>query len=261
MTPASDRQLYARSVTTLIASSEAIAQGCGRAEVRRLPGVAAAVFPEEPERSFYNNAVIDRGLSAGERLDALGAMQAAYLEAGVEDYAAWVHESDAEIIANLGGRAYAITETTRSMAIRLGDALARTTAAAEIEPADWSTYLAYLRTLGLSKSLLAEVDPAAFHLLVARQDGDVVAAALGFDHDGDCGIFNMSTVEPARRHGIATALTASHLRDAAARGCKTATLQSTLVAERVYASLGFHDLGRFLEHTPRLAPANPQEHT
>jgi GNAT superfamily N-acetyltransferase len=188
-------------------------------------------------------------------------MQVAYLEAGVEGYAAWVHECDAEMIADLGGCAYAISETTRAMAICLDDVPERTTAAAEIEPADWATYLAYLRSLGLSKSLLAEVDPAAFHLLVARQDGDVVAAALGFDHEGDCGIFNMSTLEPARRRGIATALTARHLRDAAARGCETATLQSTPVAERVYASLGFRDLGRYLEHAPRLAPANPPDHT
>ena len=96
---------------------------------------------------------------------------------------------------------------------------------------DWAKYLAYLRSLGLSKSLLAGVDPAAFHLLVARQDGDVVAAALGFDHERDCGIFNMSTTESARRQGIATALTGRHLHAAAQRGCETATLQSTPIAE------------------------------
>jgi len=37
---------------------------------------------------------------------------------------------------------------------------------------------------------------------------------------------------------------------AAARGCRTATIQSTPMAERVYAAVGFRDLGRFLEYVP-----------
>jgi hypothetical protein len=40
------------------------------------------------------------------------------------------------------------------------------------------------------------------------------------------------------------------LRDAAARGCTTASLQSTGIAERVYAAAGFRDLGRFVEYVP-----------
>jgi predicted GNAT family acetyltransferase len=49
---------------------------------------------------------------------------------------------------------------------------------------------------------------------------------------------------------VGTALTAAHLHDALARGCRTASLQSTEVAERVYVSLGFRDLGRILEYVP-----------
>jgi predicted GNAT family acetyltransferase len=58
----------------------------------------------------------------------------------------------------------------------------------------------------------------------------------------------MSTVEAARRRGLGTALTACHVHDAADRGCATASLQSTPMAERVYAAVGFRDLGRFLEY-------------
>jgi len=35
-----------------------------------------------------------------------------------------------------------------------------------------------------------------------------------------------------------------------ARGCQTATLQSTEMAKRVYAAVGFRDLGRILEYVP-----------
>jgi hypothetical protein len=38
--------------------------------------------------------------------------------------------------------------------------------------------------------------------------------------------------------------------DARARGCRTASLQSTPMAERVYAAVGFRDLGRILEYVP-----------
>ena len=72
-----------------------------------------------------------------------------------------------------------------------------------------------------------------------------------FDFGSDCGIYNVATLEPARRRGLATRLTAIHLHDARARGCQTASLQSTAMAERVYATVGFRDLGRILEYIPQ----------
>jgi len=77
-----------------------------------------------------------------------------------------------------------------------------------------------------------------------------VAAALAFDHDSDCGNYNVATLEYARRHGIATALTSPQVHDAFGRGCQSVSLQSTAMAERVCAALGFGDLGRFFEYVP-----------
>jgi hypothetical protein len=37
---------------------------------------------------------------------------------------------------------------------------------------------------------------------------------------------------------------------ALARGCETASLQSTPMVERMYAAVGFRDLGRILEYVP-----------
>ena len=42
------------------------------------------------------------------------------------------------------------------------------------------------------------------------------------------------------------------LHDALNRGCHTASLQSTAMAERVYAAVGFRDLGQILEYVPSL---------
>jgi GNAT superfamily N-acetyltransferase len=111
-------------------------------------------------------------------------------------------------------------------------------------------YLRYLASFGLPNGLLAGVDGSGFQVAAARLDGETVATGLAFEHEGDCGIFNVSTLEPARRRGIGTALTARLLQAARARGCATATLQSTPMAERVYAAVGFRDLGRILEFRP-----------
>jgi predicted GNAT family acetyltransferase len=71
---------------------------------------------------------------------------------------------------------------------------------------------------------------------------------LAYDKGGDCGIYNVSTKEHARRRGLGTALTLAQAYDALDRGCVTASLQSTPMAERMYAAIGFRNLGRFLEY-------------
>jgi hypothetical protein len=40
------------------------------------------------------------------------------------------------------------------------------------------------------------------------------------------------------------------MHDARERGCSTASLQSTAMAERVYAAVGFRNLGAILEYVP-----------
>jgi ribosomal protein S18 acetylase RimI-like enzyme len=249
MTHIDDADLYNRGAATLLASWEEYARGSPDAGLHRLDGVAAAVFPAEPERSVYNNALLARGLGAGERAAAVNAMEAAYAGAGIERFAAWVHESDEGMRAELSGRGYAIDESTRAMGLALEDAL---TPKSEIGLGllAWSEYLEYLRAFGLPRGLLGGADPDAFHVLVARIAGENAATAIAFDLDGDCGIYNMSTLEAVRRRGFGTALTARHLDDAATRGCTTASLQSTEIAEGLYASVGFRDLGRFLEYVP-----------
>jgi hypothetical protein len=51
-----DRSLYDRGAATLVASWEQYAGGSDGAAVVRAAGVAAAVFPAQPERAVYNNA-------------------------------------------------------------------------------------------------------------------------------------------------------------------------------------------------------------
>jgi ribosomal protein S18 acetylase RimI-like enzyme len=244
-----DDELYARGAATLLASWEEYARASDGATVEHLEGVSAAVFPRGPGRGVYNNALLERDLGPRRSARAVDALEAAYRSAGVDSYAAWVHESDDGMRAELAGRGYTIDEVTRAMGLALDD-IALPPPAIELVAPSWPEYVAFLQADGVPAGLLDDADPGAFHTLAARLGADTVATALAFDHEDDCGVFNVSTVESARRRGLGSALTARLVHDARTRGCRTATLQSTGMAERIYASLGFRDLGRFLEYVP-----------
>ena len=241
-----DADLYLRGAETLVASWEEYARGSNGASVQHAPGVAAAVFPNEPERAVYNNALLERDLATAERAAAVDAMEAAYAEAGVRRFAAWVHECDEAMSGDLERRGYTLDQSTRAMGMAL-DEIPVPRPEIELAPPDW---VEYLRIVGVPSDFLERADPEAYHTLVARIGDENVAAAMAFDHGDDCGIYNVGTLEHVRRRGLGTALTAIQLHDALARGCRTASLQSTELAERLYAAVGFRDLGRILEFVP-----------
>jgi ribosomal protein S18 acetylase RimI-like enzyme len=241
-----DAELSARSRATLLASWEEYARGAVGASLQRHAAVALAVFPNDPERAVYNNALFDFELTARARADALDAMDDAYTAAGVDRFAAWVHESDRETRLSLERRGYTLDTATRARARSLDGELP-SSPRIDLAPPDWREHL---RVAGVPSDFLAAADPSVYHVLLARHDGETVATALAFDHDGDCGIYNVGTLEHARRRGLASALATIQLRDARARDCTTASLQATRVAERLYAAIGFRDLGRFLEYVP-----------
>ena len=241
-----DTDLYLRGANTLLASWEQYARGATGAAVRRFPGVATAVFPYDPERSVYNNALLVRDLAASERAHAISDMEAAYERAGITRFAAWVHERDEAMRSALVRRGYTVDEVTRAMGMSLDD-IRLPRPDIKLGPEDWSEHL---RLAGMPRGFLSGMDPSAFHVLVTSLDGENVSTAIAFDFAGDCGIYNVGTLEPARRRGLATALTAIQVHDARARGCQTASVQSTEMAERVYAAAGFRDLGRILEYVP-----------
>lgn len=217
--------------------------------MQRVAGGSVAVFPSAPEREIYNNAVLDRELDAAAARAAVDAVEATYAAAGVEQFAIWAHDSEPVPAAELGERGYTIAEWTRPMTLALAD-LREPDPQPLAEPASWAEYLGHLRELGLAPKLLTGIDPAAYRVSAVRAGGAVVSIGLAFERESDCGIFNLSTLPGARGRGYATAVTEVLLREARERGCLTASLQSTPLAEPLYARLGFAPLGRFLEFSP-----------
>jgi ribosomal protein S18 acetylase RimI-like enzyme len=245
-TSVDEGELYRRMAAGLVAASRHFAAASPGAYVLDEPGVSLDVFPTPPDRGIYNNALFERGLGASARREAIDATEVAYGRAGVERYAAWVHESDAPLIDDLLARGYRLNESTRAMAMRL-DELPAARPAVDVIRIDWPEHL---RLIEAPEGLLARLDTRHFHLYAARLDGRPSASAIALDHEGDCGIYNVGTLPDARRRGLATALTAHVLHEAKARGCTTASLQATPMAEPVYASVGFTSLGVIHEYVP-----------
>jgi hypothetical protein len=163
----SPRDLYHRGVETLVASWHAYARGSERAAVIKAPDVAAAVFPSEPARAVYNNALLGRDLGPAARAAALDAMEAAYATAGIARFAAWVHESDEALRSDVAARGYALDTSTRAMAMPLSE-LRIPRSDIDLAPSTWAEHA---RVGELPAGLLDAVDERAFHIVVARWNG------------------------------------------------------------------------------------------
>jgi ribosomal protein S18 acetylase RimI-like enzyme len=242
-------QLYDRLAATLVASWSRYAERIHGASMEIVPGAAVAVFPSGPERAVYNNALLDRGIDEMGADEAASAIARAYGDVGVESYAIWVHDSEGRAIAALKRRGLHVDTSNRAMAMTLGE-LSLPRLKLDLAPADLREHLQIAEALGAPEGLLTGVDSDDFEALVARVEGRNVATALAYDHDGDRGIYNVGTLPEARRRGLATALTALLLDEARELGRTTASVQSSEMAEGVFAALGFRDLGRFIEYGP-----------
>ena len=239
--------LYDRQAATCVASWRAYARHSAGAEVRDVDGAAVGLFPAAPESAVYNNTLLPRGLDRERGAEVVASVMGAYRDAAIPTYAIWTHESEPAAVAALEAAGLMFDSSTRAMAMEL-DHLPVPRPGVELGDLDWAGYVDYFEGM---PDLVRGADAAEFHLRVARLGGRDVGAVIAYDHEGDCGVFNLGTLEDVRRRGIGTALTALQLHDARERGCKTASLQSTPIAESVYRAVGFADLGRYLSTCPR----------
>jgi hypothetical protein len=125
---------------TLLASWEVYADGAPGATVLRLKGLAAAVFPNEPARAVYNNAVLER-------------------------------------IAVLSSVPDAVDRWRRRARRRRSRGACRWTTSACRRPWSSSHHRTGRTTRAfLPPWLLSGADPSAFHVLIACLDAERVAA-------------------------------------------------------------------------------------
>lgn len=84
--------------------------------------------------------------------------------------------------------------------------------------------------------------------LLARLDGVPVGCAAGVAVDGVMGIYNVGTLERARRRGVGRAVTAAAMRIGRDQGCHSAILHASELGYPVYESLGFDHVTDVSQH-------------
>lgn len=87
--------------------------------------------------------------------------------------------------------------------------------------------------------------PGQLEHVVGYDDGIPVACGTLLVDAGVAGIYNVGTVEQARRRGAGRQVTAYLLQSAAARGLEHAVLEATPIGAGVYRRLGFRDVMSF----------------
>jgi GNAT superfamily N-acetyltransferase len=233
---------------SLLAFWAGLARSSPGARVVRVGGISAAVFPAPGEREVFNNAVAPRWTPLeGSALTALADL---YRTHGIEQWQLWVHEEEGAQARRAADAGLVIDTSTQGMSMPLTGVTTAQGAERSLDLVRSPTPAA-LRELFDStdnaERILALLRAAGAHLYLARCQGEPACSTVAFDHAGDCSLQMVGTVARLRRRGLATALVRHAVRQAWARGCTSASLQATPLAEGVYAAVGFRPLGRYVE--------------
>lgn len=227
------------------ASQRAFLERFGSRVERPHGTVLAAVTPEAPERSLPNSVVYE---DPGDVLAALPALCEVYATAGVRAWTVWVRPGDEALGAELAARGHDFDGQPMLMAARIDELdLASAPPLRAVAVDDWGV-VGELNDLAYGVSGLRE----AF----ARYDGRDTRGWLALDgerplatvavleHGGDAFVVFVATLPEARGRGLCRGLMAHALREAAARGCTTTTLEGSPMGAPVYARMGYRELGR-----------------
>ncbi len=88
----------------------------------------------------------------------------------------------------------------------------------------------------------------AWQHYVGYLDNEAVTSSTLLLADGIAGIYDVSTVPSARRHGLGRAITRAAIQEAQARGYRYATLQASPQGYEVYRKLGFEERFRRVDY-------------
>lgn len=98
---------------------------------------------------------------------------------------------------------------------------------------------AFTEMLGDACRAIGFAEDAPEEHVIGLLDGAPVATASLMVAGGAAGIYNVATLEAARRRGIGAAMTAAAVRRGGERGLELATLQASAMGRPIYERLGF----------------------
>lgn len=241
-----DKALYARARDLLTEEARLFAVCSSSGRLASWPGVVASVVPAAPDRSMFNWVVY---ATLEVFLAHYPAIAQRYQDAGVRAWTVWTDPDDAAAAA-LTQRGHILDSRPVAMAAEIADLVLP-----DPGDLDWSE----TRDMGLVgrindsaygfpppafEAVLDQWAETRWRAYVARLDGVAMGTVLAYEgENGDCGITGVATLPEARGHGIATRLLAAVLREAQGRGLLTTSLQASPSGAKVYAALGYRDLG------------------
>jgi ribosomal protein S18 acetylase RimI-like enzyme len=221
-----------------------VAEGAGgRVWVR--DGVAAAIVPASPQRSFFNSVLYEE---PGSMIAAIDELAIVYEEAGIAAWTVWVPEADTEVAKALESAGHRLDATPRAMAMPVADLRApEPDPELEIREESDPEVLARINEVayGFPPGDFPPLkgDPPELRTYFGSIGGETLGCAGALAHGTDCEILYVAVLPEGRGHGIAGRLTARAVADAAEQGLQTTTLQSTKLGYPIYLKLGYRDYG------------------
>jgi predicted GNAT family acetyltransferase len=205
--------------------------------------LVASIVPHAPDSPALNAAV---ALDAAAALTALQDLELRYRRAGVRRWGVWLDGNQRAVTRALHDAGLQLATASPGMGADLDElelADGATVKAADLRTVGRVNDQAYGKVDGRLERTLAALPAQRLYAYRVDRDGKPAAVALALHHNGDCGVSFVATVPAARRKGLATTVMRAALAHARERGCTSVSLQATQVGERLYARLGFRQLG------------------
>ena len=243
-----DSTLLARMWASMQGTFRLFAQGAPASQLVEREGFAALVVPATPDRSVLNSVLYEDVDHLSRGLEELAGI---YDQAGVRAWTVWVHPGDQAARRLLAGSGHKLDATPTAMGRELEGVSALLPEGVEFNREGELAVLTELNDAAYGweetrpwTRALAGLPVEDVHIYTASLDGRPACGLMTQDHEGDCDVWLVATLPPARGRGLASALLGQALVDARERGCVTTTLQATKPGEPVYSRLGYRSLGR-----------------
>jgi ribosomal protein S18 acetylase RimI-like enzyme len=234
-----------------------VAQASPDAHVLERGGVAASLVPVAPERAVANSVIYQ---DPKELAAAYDEVARAYAEIGAA-WTVWVPPHDLRARELLEQRGHVLDAAPAVMSAELSrverpapGSLADWTAGADPAVAGPLNDRAYTFGTDSFTRALGGLPREGLSTYLAWLDERPVACLIVVDHDLNADIEMVAVVPEARGRGIAGALLAHALADAAERGLETSTLVATKLGRPVYERLGYEEFGTLQMWERRPAP-------
>lgn len=238
-----DEALFERQRASLEAFYRALGTAAPDAQLVERDGVVGCALPGAANRSIANSVVYQRPEQLAAAIEDIDSDYSRLVNA----WTVWVPDLHSEVAALLELRGHKLDGAPRAMVMDLAELPPPARDDIVIEGID-------MPTVGRLNDLAYGYDdrefesgmrskPEDLRLYGARIDGEFASCTAALEHDGDCGIYLVATLESTRGRGLAATLITHALLEARERGCTTTTLQASLMGYPVYQRMGYRDIG------------------